>query len=244
MWCTRWFLPLLLLPLPTAPPYFLVLFLLALFIQAKPCFYCIVLLVALFFSSCYWQPFPTDTPLFSPWADNVTTFAEALNQSISLSYDKPLPPVVRALDRCWCDFWTGGFFEPYSVSQWEHSSILKLADELERARKVELAELEYRTPEKQVEGSATTAEIETMPRTSAPQPSAWHKSSVHSAAAKMWSVVIPYLRSVGSVAETTPLSKLDNVTASAPTGSLPALRWEYDLRPYGLGLIVDFAWTR
>jgi len=34
--CTRWFLPLLLLPLPTAPPFFLVLFLLSLTMHAKP----------------------------------------------------------------------------------------------------------------------------------------------------------------------------------------------------------------
>lgn len=34
--CTRWFLPLLLLPLPTAPPYFLVLFLFSLTMHAKP----------------------------------------------------------------------------------------------------------------------------------------------------------------------------------------------------------------
>ncbi|KAH0838667.1 hypothetical protein J3R83DRAFT_6994 [Lanmaoa asiatica] len=34
--CTRWFLPLLLLPLPTAPPYFLVLFLLTLALHARP----------------------------------------------------------------------------------------------------------------------------------------------------------------------------------------------------------------
>jgi len=34
--CTRWFLPLLLLPLPTASPFFLVLFLISLTMHAKP----------------------------------------------------------------------------------------------------------------------------------------------------------------------------------------------------------------
>lgn len=34
--CTRWYLPLLLLPLPTAPPYFLLLFLVSITIHAKP----------------------------------------------------------------------------------------------------------------------------------------------------------------------------------------------------------------
>ncbi|KAJ7456466.1 hypothetical protein FB451DRAFT_1564496 [Mycena latifolia] len=246
MWCTRWFLPLLLLPLPTAPPYFLVLFLLSLFIQAKPCFYCIVLLVTLFFSSCYWQPFPIDSPLSTPWADNITTFAEALNATIAPPYEAPLPPVMRTLDRCWCDFWAGGFFDPYNVSQWERSSILKLADELERARKAELAEL--KSAEKEVEEVSTaTATVECMPRTAAPEPSsARRKPSVHGVAAKVWSLVNPYLRSARTIAESTqPLFKMDNVTASEqPVESLPALRREYDLRPYGLGVVVDFGWTR
>ncbi|KAJ6573995.1 hypothetical protein DFH09DRAFT_1151639 [Mycena vulgaris] len=244
MWCTRWFLPLLLLPLPTAPPYFLVLFLLSLFIQAKPCFYCIVLLVTLFFSSCYWQPFPIDSPLSTPWADNITTFAEALNATIAAPYDKPLPPVMRTLDRCWCDFWAGGFFDPYNVSQWEHSSVIKLADELERTRKAELAELKTTEKEEEMVSNATTT-VEPMPRTAAPEPSGRRPSPVRGVAANVWSLVNPYLRRARTIAElATPLFKMDNVTASNPVESLPALRWEYDLRSYGLGVVVDFGWTR
>ncbi|KAJ7139558.1 hypothetical protein C8R44DRAFT_764798 [Mycena epipterygia] len=242
MWCTRWFLPLLLLPLPTAPPYFLVLFLLSLFIQAKPCFYCIVLLVTLFFSSCYWQPFPIDSPLSTPWADNITTFAQALNATITSPYEQPLPPVMRTLDRCWCDFWGGGFFDPYNVSQWERSSVLKLADELERARKAELPELEASGGEEEV---PTATAIDSMPRTAAPEPSARHKTSVHGVASNVWSLVTPYLRNARIIAElTTPLFKMDNVTLSEPVQSLPVLRWEYDLRSYGLGVVLDFGWTR
>ncbi|KAL0950602.1 hypothetical protein HGRIS_007394 [Hohenbuehelia grisea] len=132
MWCTRWFLPLLLLPLPTAPPYFLLLFLISLTMHAKPCFYCIILLSTLFISSCYWQPFPLDSSLSVPWSENITTFSEALNATISLDYQKPLPSVLRAVDRCWCDFSTNGLFEPYNVSHWERVSVEKLKAELER----------------------------------------------------------------------------------------------------------------
>ncbi|KAJ7102445.1 hypothetical protein B0H15DRAFT_814647 [Mycena belliarum] len=244
MWCTRWFLPLLLLPLPTAPPYFLVLFLLSLFIQAKPCFYCIVLLVTLFFSSCYWQPFPIDSPLSTPWAENITTFAEALNATIPSPYEAPLPPVMRTLDRCWCDFWAGGFFEPYNVSQWERSSVLRLADEIERARRAEVAEAPQ--TEEEAASTATAATVEYMPRTAAPaEPSVRRKPSVQAVAANVWSRVNPYLRSARTMSElVTPLFKTDNVTASEPVKSLPALRWEYDLRSYGLGVVVDFGWTR
>ncbi|KAJ6569630.1 hypothetical protein B0H19DRAFT_1219467 [Mycena capillaripes] len=247
MWCTRWFLPLLLLPLPIAPPYFLVLFLLSLFIQAKPCFYCIVVLVTLFFSSCYWQPFPIDSPLSTPWADNITTFAEALNATLSTPYNKPIPPVMSTLDRCWCDFWGGGFFDPYNVSQWERSSVLKLAEELERERKAELA-AEQASADEKMEDMPTATEVETMPRTAAPVPSASVRldSHIRGVAANMWSLVVPYIRSARAIAESTQsLFKMDNVTAPEPPPeeSLPALRREYDLRPYGLGVVVDFGWT-
>ncbi|KAF9234959.1 hypothetical protein BU15DRAFT_89777 [Melanogaster broomeanus] len=124
MWCTRWFLPLLLLPLPTAPPYFLVLFLITLALHARPCFYCIILLAALFLSSCYWQSFPLDARLSVPWADNVTTFYEALNATIrpDLNLHEFTPPIIRVADRCWCDF-ASGFFERYDVQKWERDSV-------------------------------------------------------------------------------------------------------------------------
>ncbi|KAK7040624.1 hypothetical protein R3P38DRAFT_3390582 [Favolaschia claudopus] len=251
MWCTRWFLPLLLLPLPTAPPYFLVLFLLSLFIQAKPCFYCIVVLVTLFFSSCYWQPFPIDSPLSTPWADNITTFAEALNATLTTPYDKPLPPVVSTLDRCWCDFWGAGFFEPYNVSQWERASITKLAEELDREYKEELAALVNADDEStsDADESINMLEVEAMPRTTAPtsSPTARRSSSIRGVAESMWSVVHPYLESARSMAESSPLSPKNLTTANPEPKlepSLAPLRWEYDLRPYGLGVVVDFGWTR
>ena len=34
--CTRWFIPLLILPLPSSPPYFLILFLISMIIHARP----------------------------------------------------------------------------------------------------------------------------------------------------------------------------------------------------------------
>lgn len=34
--CTRWFIPLLILPLPSSPPYFLILFLVSMIIHARP----------------------------------------------------------------------------------------------------------------------------------------------------------------------------------------------------------------
>ncbi|KAI9494963.1 hypothetical protein BDB00DRAFT_816461 [Zychaea mexicana] len=54
MYCMRYFVPLLLLPFPDAPPIFVILFLVSFFLHQKPCIYCTLLLIALFSSTCYW----------------------------------------------------------------------------------------------------------------------------------------------------------------------------------------------
>ncbi|KAI5117808.1 hypothetical protein M0805_004568 [Coniferiporia weirii] len=130
--CTRWFLPLVILPLPTAPPIFLLVFLLSLTLCARPCFYCIVLLTALFTSSCYWQPLPIDTPLLNP-IGNATTFAEAVRANLSTP-PSTFPPVIQLLDRCWCNaFAASGFFEPADTSAWELASVRRMQRSLELA---------------------------------------------------------------------------------------------------------------
>ncbi|CAG8470852.1 9635_t:CDS:2 [Ambispora gerdemannii] len=54
MYCMRWFIPLLLLPFPNAPPFFVLTFLISYFLHQRPCVYCTILLLALFSSTCYW----------------------------------------------------------------------------------------------------------------------------------------------------------------------------------------------
>ncbi|KAJ8703138.1 hypothetical protein PTI98_001788 [Pleurotus ostreatus] len=174
MWCTRWFLPLLFLPIPTASPYFLVLFILSLTMHAKPCFYCIILLTTLFISSCYWQPFTLDTPLAIPWSENITTFGAALNATLSKDLQNiTLPSTIRVIDRCWCDFSTNGFFEPYNVTQWEWNSVDKLKTDLEKQAAATLM-LEFAEKDQDGElaspaASLTTSHVD-MPRTAAPNP--------------------------------------------------------------------------
>ncbi|KAL1720958.1 hypothetical protein EV715DRAFT_288879 [Schizophyllum commune] len=131
MLCTKWFLPLFFLPLPTAPPLFLLLFIISLVAHAKPCFYCIILISTIFLSSCYWQPLPIDSPLTVPWSAEITTFRDALRAALGDDYDPalPIPQYIRPLDRCWCDL-TGGMLEPFNVSQWERDSVMALRFEL------------------------------------------------------------------------------------------------------------------
>ncbi|KAG6814440.1 hypothetical protein H0H92_007444 [Tricholoma furcatifolium] len=258
MWCTRWFLPLLLLPLPTAPPYFLLLFLFSLTIHAKPCFYCIVLLTTLFVSSCYWQPFPLEGSLTSPWAENVTTFAEALTNSLGSNYSKPLPDVVQAVDRCWCDFSAGGFFEPFNVTHWEYVSVQRLKEDLEQKQKEDSALLnKENVPSANSSITASTSSTGSMPRTVAPAPSSLPASVIPKNASRDLRSIFSLLQyafkgdpSVKSSLIPAPVSPPVEVTHSPirptldPEEKFALIRREYDLRPYGLGILVDFGWTR
>ncbi|KAF8060983.1 hypothetical protein FPV67DRAFT_1512372, partial [Lyophyllum atratum] len=279
MWCTRWFLPLLLLPLPTAPPYFLLLFLFSLTMHAKPCFYCIVLLTTLFVSSCYWQPFPLDSPLSTPWAENITTFAEALNATLAPNYSKPLPIVMRTVDRCWCDFSAGGFFEPFNVTHWEHVGVQRFKDDLERQQKIEEAALKEEETLKSAQAlpmptpflissdstmprTAAPGSPNSMPRTAAPESPSPSAAFTSASSRDIRSIVRlfryalkgdPGLSSPSPSADVpAPRSSSSSFDATViPTQSpsyleenRPLIRKEYDLRPYGLGILVDFGWTR
>jgi len=105
-----------LLPVPTTPPIFLLLFLLSLLLHARPCVYCIGFLVSLFLSSYYWAPVPS-----SELPAAVATLKEyQYNGKPVLSY---LPPMIQLVDRPWVDHSYGGLFEPFNVSQWEADSV-------------------------------------------------------------------------------------------------------------------------
>ncbi|KAG7090764.1 hypothetical protein E1B28_009849 [Marasmius oreades] len=258
MWCTRWFLPLFLLPLPTAPPLFLVLLLFSLTIHAKPCFYCIVLLATLFVSSCYWQPFPVDTPLSNPWAHNITTFGEALNASLTASsywesdQAKSLPSSIHPVDRCWCDFSSGSLFEPFNTSNWEIVSIMRAKGKIERQLKHDEAIQALDEPKDTKTDEHATTETE-MPKTASPSTpspgfsSALPRSGFASLRPTLWKLV-QSLRRPGFDDVEGRLSNLDSSdpesTESELTKSLPLVRDEYDLRPFGIGVFIDFKWSR
>ncbi|KAJ3920263.1 hypothetical protein F5877DRAFT_38524, partial [Lentinula edodes] len=210
--CTRWYLPLILLPLPTAPPIFLLLFLFTLTMHAKPCFYCIILLSTLFVSTCYWSPIPLDAPLSVPWAENITTFREGLTSTLSPSYSKPLPSMIQPADRCWCDLSTAGFFEPFNTSLWERISVEKLKDTLERQQ------LEFQVSENDTQSA---------------QPSPTAYANAKSIAQGFWSL----LRSKAELGTTRNISDPMPAIGTPP---LPLLRREYDLRRFGVGLVIDF----
>ncbi|KAG6918672.1 hypothetical protein DXG01_012489 [Tephrocybe rancida] len=227
--------------------------------HAKPCFYCIVLLTTLFVSSCYWQPFPLDSPLSTPWAENITTFAEALSNSLGPNYPKPLPEVMQAVDRCWCDFSSGGFFEPFNVTHWEYVSVQRLKEDLEHKQKVEEAELKKEAINSTLTPPASLA-IDfsgiRMPQTIAPVPTA--VATLRSASRDIRSIFRLFQYALKGDANLIPPPSAPTPTArnSSPDTIISPprpshfkeknafIRREYDLRPYGLGILVDFGWTR
>jgi len=220
--------------------------------HAKPCFYCIILLTTLFISSCYWQPFPLDTPLSTPWSENITTFAEALNSTLSTNYSLPYPTVIRAVDRCWCDLTSGSFFEPFNVSQWEHLSVERLKDSLEKKQKA------LETPPRKLTEPGVSLEDDLQPKDNESSVSTlWDVLKILSPGFydsfshyMTYSEVVPD----GAVLPDHAASPVPSSSPSASEAqdtlpatqinatSLPLIRKEYDLRPYGFNMVLDFRW--
>ena len=203
------------------------------FLTDSPSFYCIVLLTTLFISSCYWQPFPIDSPLTTPWSDNITTFAEALNSSI-MDSSRPFPTVMRAVDRCWCDFSAGGLFEPFNVSHWEYLSVQRLHHEMELPKLLDDS-LPQDNTDMKANSNLTIVEA---------------SSNTITSTSKFWLRIRPlYSKAFRSVEPASTTEKQVNIQGNSdvtkPITVLNSfIRQEYDLRPYGLGIIIDFRWSR
>ncbi|KZT67643.1 hypothetical protein DAEQUDRAFT_672856 [Daedalea quercina L-15889] len=273
--CTRWYLPLVLLPFPIASPYFLWLFIFSTTLHARPCFYCIILLSALFMSSCYWQPVPLESSLAVPWSDNITTYGDALASLLPDLPDDIKPTNIPVLDRCWCDFSGAGFFDQFNVTEWERRSVLRLKDSLEVELKAREAEKPVKTepaPEPQAESTRVEEASESSegPSESAPggstvrvtgvarskisglwnKVSAWPFPRKSDASARdtastpagrfRWSRTDDYTPRVRRLTETIVSTHTQTVRPS-PTS---LLRKEYDLRPYGFAVVLDFGWEK
>lgn len=217
-------------------------------------FYCIVLLTTLLISSCYWQPFPIDSTLSTPWSDDITTFAEALNATLTANYTKPLPSRMRVLDRCWCDLSSGKFFEPFNISGWEYASVQRMKKDLERAEGI-TTPLPVQTP------NATLTTDEPVPAESPPSPK--RTTKLADWVRSPWQYWLSRRNSTSGLTanSTNGLITSDNTTTThsetelsesqpSPADSVPTenaiFRWlrpEYDLQPYGLGMVIDLRWS-
>jgi len=233
MWCTRWYLPLLILPFSRASPLFLLAFILSLTLQARPCLYCIVLLVALAQSSCYWQPVPSQNLYAS------------LPGSVPID-DPPLQGSVHLIDRCWCDISLTGFFQPFNVTRWEVLSLEReksLRTGLQREKNPEAATPDAAVVEddaqKKTEELSSGSDVSRPARVMNRIGFWWGKWY------RRWQY--PADGHDNETAETISSGPDESVSSPIPEPTpppLPHLRRQYDLRPYGFELILDFGWGR
>ncbi|TBU34843.1 hypothetical protein BD311DRAFT_793190 [Dichomitus squalens] len=269
MWCTRWYLPLVLLPMPIAPPYFLLLFLFSTTMHARPCFYCMVLLTAMFMSTCYWPPVPIETPLVQPWSENVTTFADALHLMMPNLPEERMPSTIPVADRCWCDF-SNGFFAPFNATKWDELSVVRLKDSLEKDIAAEKKESDRQRCERG-EGedatvSAACADVPGELQSNVSVLATAQNGSESEGRPHFWNIFRPFKRTPTLPPTNASSDEADsaslpapaaspNATSAVPTDSRepqesaqqsvppkPWLRREYDLRQYGFAMVLDFGW--
>ncbi len=208
-------------------------------------FYCIILLTALFLSSCYWQPIPLDSSLSSSWATNAT-FATVLSAALSSSVTAPLPAVIRLADRCWCDVSSSRLFEPFDIARWEHTSVEQLKEEIER----DAASAERLSSGDGQQGSLNEGDCN-PPATNDTGSIVESQFSVSELPSHTpVSLILPQPSSVNAPTEESSTHQiparppLSNGPPVVPSVDLPLFRRKYDLRPYGFPMILDFGWTR
>lgn len=212
-------------------------------------FYCILLLSAMFMSSCYWPPVPLDTPLARPWSQNITTFSDALHSLIPDVPEEMIPAAIPIVERCWCEFSTSGFFEPYNVTEWELNSVTRLAEDIQKKMEEEMSKTDPSQPTATTSQSPLALANVGEAAQFNPSPSRWSRirdilwpfsSGTHEPAnvpEELPSDVVPLSDSSDFSANDT------QVPATAVPSEKPWLRREYDLREYGFAVSVDFGWS-
>lgn len=198
-------------------------------------FYCIVLLTALFVSSCYWQPLPIHSPLSTPLSNTIKTFADALNASAPNVFQSwQTPVIIKLTDRCWCDFSHGSLFEPFNLTRWELLSVERLRDHLVRkAARNDMGE--------EGQPGTTTSKNYTTEEPAAPTPAPpVSKSAISTLRSTFWRA---------QSEEAPNVSEIQHIhlppSPPAPVSEDRHIAYgEFDLEPYGFDLILDFRWTR
>lgn len=228
-----------------------------------------LLLTAMFVSTCYWPPVPIDTPLVHPWTENVTTFADALHVLMPNVPAEKIPTTIPIADRCWCDL-SGGFFNPINTTKWEELSVARLRSSIEREMALERRERERKDCEESaVEGEEPSCEpVEDEPLPSLSSLAVTEKRTILEL---LW-ILTRYVFFKSRTNTTTPVADaptpaeddylpepilvLDEETqewvmrdppppvviVKERKGILPLLPPEYDLRKFGFGMVLDLGW--
>jgi len=216
--------------------------------HAQACFNCIVVLTALFLSSCYWQPVTLDTPLYRPWNDNTMTFGHALKAMLPQNSTLDVP-VVQFVDRCWCDVTNKVFFQPFNVTQWEVDSLKFYVEGAVRQQK---KETEGKT--KLITDPTVSQPTNTTQQPPEPALLISDVVNMYNIAISRWKLMFtPSNESHPSVTPPTALlPSQPTPLVSEPTSArvlvrdqkpLPWWQREYSLRPYGFDVIFEFGWN-
>lgn len=167
---------------------------------------------------------------------------------------------MRAVDRCWCDF-SGSFFEPFNVTHWEFLSVQKVRQELQRQQRLDdMAVSTQSTSEQEIQQKGISDSLHSPPEIEQPPPSSgyfwalfrrhtrkkteeYQSVSVEGPASAVLAqhpkTAVPPSHTSTFAADLTPSFIGSDSSIPMRTPSL-----EYDLRPYGFGIIVDFGWSR
>ena len=211
-------------------------------------FNCIVVLTALFLSSCYWQPVTLDTPLYRPWNENITTFGHALKAMLPQNSTLDVP-VVQFADRCWCDVTNKVFFQPFNVTQWEVDSLkFYVEDAVQQQKK----EIEKKT--KLITGPTVSQPTNTTQEPPEPVLLMSDVASLYNIVLSRWKLVFtpPNEPHASATPPATIMPSQATPSVSGPTTTYvpvrdqKSLQWwerEYSLRPYGFDVIFEFGWN-
>jgi hypothetical protein len=154
--------------------------------------------------------------------------------------------VMKLMDRCWCDFSSGSFFDPFNVTRWELASVKRFTKELvlERERaKAKEREREAKGNEVELEPGSDSASSGFAAPTPppAPRPSATASSEKDNKKSPFEVLRSAFWRAPSIVSISNPPSLSD---APLQEERRPVAPGEFDLEPYGFDLVLDFRWTR
>lgn len=202
-------------------------------------FNCMIVLTALFLSSCYWQPTPIDSPLSAPWSENITTFSQAFDAMVPANITIDKPDVVQLLDRCWCDISSASFFKPFNMTKWESDSLAAFIGEAVREQQAQIA-----TPTFEAEKESSNSSVSQMVATTndSNPPSNSIRRALRSFFTKSLSAKAnePTLLVEPVVNDTVTMDMIKHTQTPVP--KLPWYQREYNLQPYGFDVTFEWGW--
>jgi hypothetical protein len=202
---------------------------------------CMILLAAMFSSSCHWEPVPLARIDSTISTDRTTGLFTRL-------------PTVQLLDRCWGDMSFGRLFEPFDVREWELSSVKAhlASSKNEDSSQGPVTDDGGESAETILEdGSSRNSIYRNVTRS--------HSSPLELLAS--W-LTTSWLGPDPSRASPPALTEQKNRTESLklhdkdlplphetsnppfPSTDSKQSKWQYDLRRFGVALIIDFGWGR